>query len=76
MAKGAPRAPFACSVTGFNLERLFVAGGTKSGAAFGSVPVGFRYAGPACSDLAAGHLQGPAQTVTQRRTTSFPWSRY
>ena len=26
------------------------------------------------SDLAAGHLQGPARTVTQSRTTSFPWS--
>ena len=53
-----------------------MAGGTRSGAALGGVPVGFRYAGPACSDLAAGHLQGPAQTVTQRRTTSFPWSPY
>ena len=28
------------------------------------------------SDLAAGHLQGPVRTVTQVRTTSFPWSRY
>ena len=28
------------------------------------------------SDLAAGHLQGPEQTVTQRRTTSFPWSAH
>ena len=28
------------------------------------------------SDLAAGHLQGPARTVTQRRTTSFLWSGY
>ncbi len=27
------------------------------------------------SDLAAGHLQGPARTVSQVRTTSFLWSR-
>src|SRR3954453_8636460 len=38
---------------------------------------GFRYpAGPAPGwELAAGHLQGPAMTVTQLRTTPFLWWR-
>ena len=34
---------------------------------------GLRLAGPS-TYLAAGHLQGPKRSVTQLRTTSFPWS--
>src|SRR5918992_1073560 len=33
---------------------------------------GLPHYGPS-SDLTAGHLQGPNKTVTQARTTSFPW---
>ena len=33
---------------------------------------GLRLTGPS-SGLAAGHLQGPKRSVTQVRTTSFPW---
>ena len=49
------------------------AGGPAPAAVTGGGPVGFaKRIQP--SDLAAGHLQGPARTVTHVRTTSFLWS--
>ena len=50
------------------------AGGTSSGIGDGGAPVWIPLdAGPAPAGLAAGHLQGPARTVTQLRTTPFLW---
>jgi hypothetical protein len=41
-----------------------------------SVTVGLRLTGSSSGRLAAGHLQGPKNSVSQVRTTSFPWSGY
>ena len=50
------------------------AGGTSPGTDEAGVSVWIPLAYPAAGRLAAGHLQGPARTVTQLRTTPFLWS--